>query len=400
MQEKKLSQKSAQVGDNNAQSSTDIWREFVNGTTLHGIRYVFMRRQIFIRLIWMIMLLSSGGYYISTVYGAFAKYYDRPVTTLVSRNRLKEMDFPAVTICPLNLFTKSKIFMKDDDPLFASSGLNISTCAVTAEVRGNRPCGLSILCCCFPADLETDLPFCESQYKQVLLKVMLQQSNRLDVENFFRLYSQNTTSMIGPLCTFGWDDAACSPADFVPVVTPWGMCFTFNSGTDNEVKISKTAGVSSGLSVILDAQTLEYTQGKFSEGFKVLIHGQGEYIDEWEGINVGPGQHVVISLSQKRYQNLEKPYATNCTKKELNTYFTYTTEGCLYECLADNVINYCGCRPAGYKVTSGTPGCISSEELLCVEQIAGTADSFIKSGYYADKQYQSMERKSELQDLQ
>ena len=61
-----------------------------------------------------------------------------------------------------------------------------------------------------------------------------------------------------------------------------------------------TAGVSSGLSVILDAQTHEYTQGKFSKGFKVLIHGQDEYIDEWEGISVGPGQHAVIALSQTR----------------------------------------------------------------------------------------------------
>ena len=73
-----------------------------------------------------------------------------------------------------------------------------------------------------------------------------------------------------------------------------------------------TAGVSSGLSVILDAQTHEYTQGKFSEGFKVLIHGQGEYIDEWEGINVGPGQHVVISLSKKQVCLLDHLDPRNC----------------------------------------------------------------------------------------
>ena len=300
MQEKKLSQELTKVGNDNTQTSTVIWREFVDSTTLHGIRYVFMKRQIFIRLIWMVLLMSSGGYYIFTVYGGFTKYYGRPVTTLLSRKRLREMDFPAVTICPLNLFTKSKIFMTDDDPLFASSGLNISTCAVTAEARGNWSCGLSILCCCSPADLENDLPLCDSHYRQVLLEVMRQHSNRLNVEEFFRLYGQNSSAMIGPLCTFGWDEADCSAADFVPSVTPWGMCFTFNSGTDNEMKISKIAGVSSGLSVILDAQTPEYTQGKFSEGFKVLIHGQGEYIDEWEGINVGPGQHVVISLSKKQ----------------------------------------------------------------------------------------------------
>ena len=84
------------------------------------------------------------------------------------------------------------------------------------------------------------------------------------------------------------------------MVTPWGMCYTFNSGNDGTVKSVDTAGVVSGLTVILDTQTYEYTQGKYSEGFKVLIHGQGEYFDEWEGINVGPGQHAFIALSQKR----------------------------------------------------------------------------------------------------
>ena len=86
------------------------------------------------------------------------------------------------------------------------------------------------------------------------------------------------------------------------------MCYTFNSGTDGKVKTADTAGVSSGLSVILDAQTYEYTQGKFSEGFKVLVHGQGEHLDEWEGINVGPGQHVVVALSQKRVFNMTFMY--------------------------------------------------------------------------------------------
>ena len=57
------------------------------------------------------------------------------------------------------------------------------------------------------------------------------------------------------------------------------------------------------MTVILDAQTDEYSYGKFSEGFKVLVHGQGEYIDELEGINVGPGQHVIIALTEKRVTN-------------------------------------------------------------------------------------------------
>ena len=288
--------------NNKTQTSADMWREFVDNTSLHGIRYVFMRRHVVIRLLWLVLLLSSGGYYIFTVYRAFNKYYNRPISTVLSRKNLKEMDFPAVTICPLNLFARSKIFMTGDNPLFTSSGLNISSCAVTSEVRGHRPCGLSLLCCCAPI-LEKEaliLPNCTRQYRQDLLDVMQTSGHHPSIEEFYRYFSQNISEFASTRCTFGWQETECSAKDFVPMVTPWGMCYTFNSGIDGTVKSVNTAGVSSGLSVILDTQTYEYIQGKYSEGFKVLIHGQGEYFDEWEGINVGPGQHAFIALSQKR----------------------------------------------------------------------------------------------------
>ena len=295
-------QKTSKVNNVN-QISADMWREFADNTTLHGIRYVFMKRHILIRLLWLAVLLTSGGYYSFTVYKAFDKYYSRPISTVLSRKHFKEMDFPAVTICSLNLFAKSKLLVTDDNPLFASSGLNISSCAVTSEVRGNWPCGLSLLCCCTPSDLisvRSTLPYCNKQYEQDLLTVMKQYSHRPDIEGFYRYYSQDISALLGPICTFGWEESDCFSSDFVPLVTPWGMCYTFNSGIDGQVKTVNTAGVSTGLSVILDAQTSEYTQGKYSEGFKVLIHGQGEYVDEWDGINIGPGQHAVIALSQKR----------------------------------------------------------------------------------------------------
>ena len=285
---------------NTNETSADMWLEFVGNTTLHGIRYVFMKRHILMRLIWLVLLLTSGGYYIFTVYRAFNKYYSRPINTVLSTKHLKEMEFPAVTICSLNLFAKSKLLMTDDNPLFASSGLNITSCAVTSQVRGNRPCGLSLLCCCAPSNSISFIPYCTSQFRQDLSSEMEQSNHRPNIEGFFRHYSQNISSLMGPLCTFGWEKVDCFARDFVPIVNRWGMCYTFNSETDGDVRRVDTAGVSSGLSVILDAQTPEYTYGKFSEGFKVLIHGQGEYFDEFEGINVGPGQHAFIGLSQKR----------------------------------------------------------------------------------------------------
>ncbi|KAL9970021.1 hypothetical protein ACROYT_G022330 [Oculina patagonica] len=374
-------QKPTQVHDD-SRTSPVTWQEFVDNTTLHGIRYVFMKRHILIRLLWLVLLLTSGGYYSFTVYRAFNKYYSRPINTVLSIKHLKEMDFPAVTICSLNLFAKSKILMTDDNPWFASSGLNISSCAVTSGVRGNRPCGLSMLCCCLPfsADEVLALPNCTQQYQQDLLAVMQKSGQRPNIEEFYQNFGQDVSALV-PLmpkgCTFGLGETECSAEDFVPMVTPWGMCYTFNLGTNGNVRTVNTTGVSNGLSVILDAQTNEYTQGKFSEGFKVIIHGQGEYVDQWEGINVGPGQHAVIALSQKRFENLEKPYATNCTKKTLKTFSTYTSEGCLHECQGENIIKTCKCRIPGYKDNLEYPACTSHEEEVCMSRIGASLNEEI-----------------------
>lgn len=58
--------------------------------------------------------------------------------------------------------------------------------------------------------------------------------------------------MIGLLCIFGWDEVDCFVVDFVFLVIFWGMCFIFNLGIENEMKILKIVGVLFGLLVIFD----------------------------------------------------------------------------------------------------------------------------------------------------
>ncbi|XP_067049053.1 acid-sensing ion channel 4-A-like isoform X2 [Acropora muricata] len=412
-------------------SRTTSWRnamchKFANDTTLHGIRYVSMnQRHIVIRFIWLLLLLISGGYFILTVYKAFDKFYSHPINTIISTHHVTKMTFPAVTICPLNLFARSKMFVTDDNPNFAKSGLNISSCAVTSPVRGKLPCGLSLACCCTPEafrNVYNAIPNCAIKYRQDLLDIIKRSSHYLDLGNFYRYYSQDVNSLIsGPICSFGWELTPCSAKDFSSSVALWGMCHTFNSGGEGKIKTIKTGGISDGLAVILDTQRHEYSLGKYSEGFKVLIHEQGEYFDEREGINIGPGQHVVVALTQKRYKNLKKPYATNCTEKKLRTFSTYTTYGCLHECWAERVITSCGCRPVGYKEHLHVPTCYSQGDISCafhlsagsVDEVScecfnpcnhikyttevsyskfpdpGTAEEYVSRSYYNDTEYQS-----------
>ena len=181
-----------------------MWQEFVDNTTLNGIKYVFKKpRHILIRLIWFVLLLTSGGYYIFTVYTAFITYFDRPINTVVSSKNVQGMDFPAVTICPQNDFAKSKLYMTDDNPLFASTGLNISACAVTSKVRGDRPCGWSLLCAL--PEFQTyrpAIPNCTSQYSNDLWSEIQKSLHYIDKEVMYRYFSQELDFLIGPACSF------------------------------------------------------------------------------------------------------------------------------------------------------------------------------------------------------
>ena len=227
-----------------------MWQEFVDNTTLHGIRYVFKKpRHILIRLIWFVLLLTSGGYYIFTVYTAFITYFDRPINTVVSSKNVEGMDFAAVTICPQNDFAKSKLYMTDDNPLFASTRLNISACAVTSKVRGERPCGWSLLCAL--PEFQTfrpAIPNCTSQYSNDLWSEIQKSLHYIDKEVMYRHFSQELDFLIGPACSFKIN-MHCSARDFVPLLTKWGKCYTFNSGKNDKIKRVSSAGISFGISI-------------------------------------------------------------------------------------------------------------------------------------------------------
>lgn len=214
-----------------SQSPRFMVKEFVDNTTLHGIRYAFMERHFLVRFIWTVLVLISSAYYLYTVRTAFQKYYDRPVNTVLKHEHVDEMDFPSVTICSRNMFDLSKLLMTDDNPVFKSSGLNISSCAVTAGVRGTLPCGLAMLCCCSPralADVAPEIPNCTSRYKQDLLDAMQQSRHIPDIDSFFRYYGQDISELLGPESYYDWSETDCYDKDFVSTTTQWGKCYTFN----------------------------------------------------------------------------------------------------------------------------------------------------------------------------
>lgn len=302
-------QRAIENASHNAASETK-WKEFLENTTLHGARNVTSSRRRCTRITWLIFLLIAGASYFVTVLNAFDKYFFKhPITTAITMTYSTNINFPAVTICPNNLFSKAKVMMRDEHPAFTAQRLNLSVCAATRVIRerkmNNLTCGLAMICCCAHLNFSTragDLDNCTDERRKDLRSALNQSGVDFNMEDFILRYSQNMTDLIyfSSWCTFGWK-SECEISDFKPKLAETGLCFTFNSGEDDVVVRNLTrSGLNGGLNIMLNANYTDETIGKFSRGIRVLIHKQGEYVDDWDGIGVSPGTHAAISVSEQR----------------------------------------------------------------------------------------------------
>lgn len=282
----------------------EMWFDFVNNTSLHGIRYVFWRRPLWARIGWLLILIAFSAYFLFTAYKSLEKYFNHPINTVITQKYVNEMDFPAVTICPLNFVSKKKMNALDGDANFVKYGLNDSVCAATESARNGMPCGAAMLCCCltfFLFDGGKLVPNCTTPYIQSLIAAQQSSGVFFDAVRFYEKYSQSVEEMLqSGTCIFDLDVAKpCGIADFTPTLTDWGMCHTFNAGPDN-IKKAQLNGAGGGLNILLDAQIDDYTIGRLSEGFSVVIHTQGDFFTPFEGINVSPGTQAAITLHQQK----------------------------------------------------------------------------------------------------
>ena len=301
--ERKQENKSDSDPEKNLPDTLEMWINFANATSLHGIRYVFWKRPLWARIGWLLILLAFTAYFLYTAHSSLVKYYSWPINTVITQKYTDKLDFPAVTICPLNLVSKRKMFALEGDPNFVKYGLNDSVCSATAAVREGKPCGAAMMCCCLSfifLDGAKIVPNCTQGYAERLIAAQQRSGIFFDTGRYYERYGHGIDEMLVPgLCIFDGNLQPCDASDFRTTVTDWGICHTFNADPD-QVRKSQLHGVGGGLNILLDAQVEDHTIGRLSEGFSVIIHRQGEYVTAWDGINVQPGMQASIALHQKR----------------------------------------------------------------------------------------------------
>ncbi|KAJ7378369.1 hypothetical protein OS493_023624 [Desmophyllum pertusum] len=345
------------------------WKAFASSTTLHGLRYVAENgHSISRRVIWLMFLCTVASVYVYFVSISVHKYISRPVKTIVSdETPMDGLTFPAVTICNLNKFMKSKIDVADEDENFEKMGLNISGCSEIRDVRGNLTCGQAMLCA-YGSFGTALVKGCNKTTRQNIIDVFNRSSERLyNEEEFLTKYGHDMASITTSFlyCSF-MENIICSDEDFVPAVTEDGICFTFNSGHNGSVLRSLLEGPDLGLSILLDIQTNESTLGQFSSGLKVIVHDQKTFVNRHNGFNIGPGTHATVAVKLRKHIRLPAPFQSKCRQEELPGIDTYTKDGCIYQCIGNTTLTQCGCRRAGLPDTKGAPLC-SVQDKECVD---------------------------------
>lgn len=275
------------------------WRKFVSDTTVHGLRYVFESPSRFRRLIWLLLLLGAIAIDIYFLIESIEKYSSKPFNTefteVVPENG--EISFPAVTICNLNRFVKRKINMFENDENFHKMGLNLSACEVTSKVNKSLSCGQALMCAFEPfgwAIAEN----CNMTIRQRIISALNRTKEPIfNPEEFVETFGHDFAEMFLYYCRFSVSQD-CTSADFHPTLTKNGRCFTFNSGKNGtKVRSTRRAGVSGGLSVILDVQAYENTVSEFSRGLRVVVHDPGTIVNLDKGFNVFPGSHALARIA-------------------------------------------------------------------------------------------------------
>ena len=279
------------------------WKSFASNTTLHGLRYVTVKsHSISRRGLWFIFLGTAATAYVYLASVSLNKFVSRPIKTVISQETPTEgLKFPAVTICNLNTVMRSKVDMADEDENFVKMGLNISGCSETREVRGNLTCGQALICVYSPYGAAL-VKGCNGTVRQKLMNVLNRSSHRVfNEEEFFTKYGHDIVGMSASfLYCFFMQTIRCSEKDFVPKLTEYGICFTFNSGQNGFYRSAKYEGPDFGLSILLDVQTNESTLSQFSSGLKVIVHDQDTFVNRYNGFNIVPGTHASVGVKLRK----------------------------------------------------------------------------------------------------
>ncbi|XP_062621104.1 acid-sensing ion channel 2-like [Saccostrea cucullata] len=293
--------------------SVRLWG-YKNGKLKHTLRSEINIFNFIFRYIWMILTLAMTGALVAFIVEAFINFFKYTTITQVSAENKRNIDFPAVTVCNMNMVRNTitqcngSVFA-NLDTLFLNYGETlVIEDRLTSElgyVVGEDPNGEEMLKCLYE-------------------------------------YSNKVHEMM-PICTWKGTLMNCSDL-FQTTLTEMGVCFTFNGVEGQRLQASYT-GPDGGLRMFVDIGQLNYYySATIQAGIKVVLHDPGtDPLPSMGGFLVAPGLSAEAIISKTRKSFLGDPYG-KCLKvsesgNPLKRYSFYSEKSCRMECMIDHLVS-------------------------------------------------------------
>ncbi|XP_072521845.1 acid-sensing ion channel 1B isoform X2 [Salminus brasiliensis] len=336
-------------------SAREAGRAFLQRTTLHGVRHVFLSASPPRRAAWLLAFVAALALLFTWSSNRVRYLLSAPVYTRAHVTHARRLAFPAVTICNRNLVRPRRMTKPDVFGVGAWLGLlgrNGRLTAAAREVLAPSPTGSSAGTVAGGTGTSYDPPWPPV-------------SRMLDFEHFLPPPRDAQPSMKQLLDRLGhqleemllqcrFQGELCGPRNFSTIFTRYGKCYTFNSGQDGRpLLVTMKGGMGNGLELMLDIQQDEYLpvwgetdETSFEAGIKVQIHTQDEppFIDQL-GFGVAPGFQTFVSCQEQRLTYLPPPWG-DCRDAPMDSDFfsTYSITACRIDCETRYLVENCNCR--------------------------------------------------------
>ncbi|NXB88118.1 ASI4A protein, partial [Vidua chalybeata] len=288
---------------------------FASTSTLHGLGHICRSGRLGVRqTLWAFAFLVSLAFFLYQAAKSALLYLEHPHVMALDEEAIREMVFPAITICNINRYRHSALTDADIFHLANMTGLP------PKDRDGHKA---------------TDLLYPDPDMADIVNRTGHQLDDMLKS------------------CNFSGEN--CSSRDFTVVYTRYGKCYTFNGDRRNP-RVTRQGGMGNGLEIMLDIQQEEYlpiwretNETSFEAGIRVQIHSQDEppYIHQL-GFGVSPGFQTFVSCQEQRLTYLPQPWG-NCRasmqgEQLLPGYDTYSIAACRLQCEKEAVVQSCHCR--------------------------------------------------------
>ena len=272
-----------------------VFEEFSNNVTLHGFRFIFdSQYHICRRLIWLILICSAIVFAVFLFYEIVIEFSEFKSVTAVSTeyDLSDQIDFPTVTICPLNEVLENKFFKVLE---------NLNTTDHVIQLF--RDYGMGAIGMVHDPEILAFHKIIDGHSMEQLEKDWsLSFSDMTSEENLSPFTTQP--------CSYY--STGCTEGEFLQI-TPWfgsRRCLQYNSFVLNKTtrKLPPMTTKNAGLDMFLDLKFDEEFTNEFPvQGARVIISPYGDpgkTADTSTDIFVKPGDRTFIKLRAKKVCSL------------------------------------------------------------------------------------------------